>query len=490
MPGRVVREKEMPEEIKKTTKVRKLVKLARNNAYFFKDPDSRAFAKIMKGEHREELYPLKSSSFEDWLSAINFKVSDEVATSKLKSEAIEFLEGEAKFSGKTHDVGLRAMGNEEYIEIDLGDKGWNSIYITKDYWRVRKHKNYFYRNKSMKSLPFPSRDKLDKDWAETIFNISGNSQSMLIMGWLIGAFMPDRPKPMLVIQGEQGSGKSFLASMIRSLVDPVKADKTSLPYSERDLYVQAQNNYVLSFDNQRTLHKRHSDWLCRMVTGGGYSTRRLYTNNEEEVFSVTRPIILNGITQITDQPDLIDRSIFINTPVIEANSRKPEKELLNSSNSLNPMILGELCNALSASLRNKKKEYARLPRMADFAKFVSGAEEELGWKKDSFVDAMNANRMEALEEMNEYDSLLSLIQELGRKNKNLAFIFNGTAEQLFERLIEMIPGKLQKSAFPGSPAALSKKLNGLKPVLREMGIVIKNNKSNGKRIKRIEWVAN
>jgi hypothetical protein len=227
-----------------------------------------------------------------------------------------------------------------------------------------------------------------------------------------------------------------------------------------------------------------------MVTGGGYSTRRLYTNNEEEVFSVTRPIILNGITQIADQPDLIDRSIFINTPVIDANSRKPEKELLNSFNTQKPMILGELCNALSASLRNKKKEYARLPRMADFAKFVSGTEEELGWKKDSFVDAMNANRMEALEEMNEYDSLLSLILELGRKNKNLAFIFNGTAEHLFERLIEMIPGKLQKSAFPGSPATLSKKLNGLKPVLREMGIVIKNNKSNGKRIKRIEWVAN
>ena len=371
----------MPEVIEKTTKLKKLVKLAHNNAYFFKDPDSRAFAKIKKGEHREELYPLKSSSFEDWLSAIIFKDSGEVAMSKLKSDATEFLEGETKFSGKTHEAGLRAMGNEEYIEIDLGDKGWNSIYITKDNWRVRKHKNYFYRNKSMKALPVPSRDKLDKDWIGNIFNISGNSQSMLIMGWLIGSFMPDRPKPMLVIQGEQGSGKSFLASMLRSLVDPAKADKTSLPSSERDLYVQAQNNYVLSFDNQRTLHKRHSDWLCRMVTGGGYSTRRLYTNNEEEVFRLTRPIILNGITQIADQPDLIDRSIFINTPVIDANSRKPEKELLNSFNTQKPMILGELCNALSASLRNKKKEYARLPRMADFAMFVSEAEEELGWKK-------------------------------------------------------------------------------------------------------------
>ena len=480
----------MPEVIEKTTKLKKLVKLAHNNAYFFKDPDSRAFAKIMKGEHREELYPLKSSSFEDWLSAINFKVFEEVATSKLKSDATEFLEGETKFSGKTHEVGLRVMGNEEYIEIDLGDKGWNSIYITKDNWRIRKHKKYFYRNKSMKFLPVPSRDQLDKDWAGNIFNFSGNSQSMLIMGWLIGCFMPEGPKPMLVIQGEQGSGKSFLASMLRSLVDPVKADKTSLPSSERDLYVQAQNNYVLSFDNQRTLHKRHSDWLCRMVTGGGYSTRRLYTNSEEEVFSASRPIILNGITQIADQPDLIDRSIFINIPVIDKNTRKPEKELLNSMNSLNPMILGKICSALSAILRNKKKEYDHLPRMADFAKFVSRAEEELGWEEGSFVGAINANRREAHEEMYEYDPLLSLVLELGRKNKNLAFIFSDTTAKLFEVLIGMIPGKFQKSAFPESPAALAKRPNGLKPVLREMGIVIKNNKSNGKRIKRIEWVAN
>jgi hypothetical protein len=281
-----------------------------------------------------------------------------------------------------------------------------------------------------------------------------------------------------------------LASILRSLVDPAKADKTSLPSSERDLYVQAQNNYVLSFDNQRTLHKRHSDWLCRMVTGGGYSTRRLYTNTEEEVFSVCRPIILNGITQIADQPDLIDRSIFISMPLINTEQRKPEKELLNSFNGIKPMIFGQVCNALSATLRNKKYDYDNLPRMADFAKFVSKAGDELGWEDGSFVDAMNANRREALEEMNEYDPLLSLIQELGSKNKNLAIIFNDTTAKLFDVLIGMIPGKFQKSAFPDNPATLSKRLNGLKPVLREMGIVIKNNKSDGKRIKRIEWIGN
>ena len=128
--------------------------------------------------------------------------------------------------------------------------------------------------------------------------------------------------------------------------------------------------------------------------------------------------------------------------------------------------------------------------MADFANFVSRAEEELGWQEGSFVDAMNANRREALEEMNEYDPLLHLIQELARRNKNLAYIFSGTPVQLFEMLIRMIPGKFQKSAFPESPATLSKRLNGLKPVLRVMGIEIKDIKSNGKRIKRIEWAGN
>jgi hypothetical protein len=92
--------------------------------------------------------------------------------------------------------------------------------------------------------------------------------------------------------------------------------------------------------------------------------------------------------------------------------------------------------------------------------------------------------------MYEYDPLLSLVLELGRKNKNLAIIFSDTTAKLFDVLIGMIPGKFQKSAFPESPAALAKRLNGLKPVLREMGIVIKNNKSNGKRIKRIEWAGN
>ena len=476
----------MTEEQENGTKLVKLVELAQKHAGHFMGSDGKAYVKMGNIDHCE-VYPVNSSSYENWLSTINYKAFGEVASNKLKSEAVQHIEGVIRICGKVHDVGFRAMGNGTSIEIDLGDDEWHSVFINQYGWEVDKHQNYLYRSKSIKPLPYPLTAYDEQNWPTKLFDLS-SSQARLVTGWLIGCFMPKGPYPILVLQGEQGSGKSTLASMLRSLVDPAKADKTSLPTSERDLYVHAQNNYVLSFDNQRTLYKKHSDWLCRMATGGGYSTRRLYTNTEEEVFSMIRPIILNGITQVAEQPDLIDRSIFINMPVINPQERRSEREIFGSLDKLKPKIFGKICDSLVSILGKDDKENDNLPRMADFAKFVSRAEEVLEWENGSFIDAMNKNRQEALEELNEYDPLLNSIMALSRKNKRYAKIFLGTPAELFNRLMEFMPEKYSKSGFPDSPATLSKKLNGLKPVLRELGIEVIDKKSRGKRLKRIEWM--
>ncbi len=44
--------------------------------------------------------------------------------------------------------------------------------------------------------------------------------SKLAIGWLVGCFMPEGPYPILVLSGEQGSGKTTLTRMCRRLVDP------------------------------------------------------------------------------------------------------------------------------------------------------------------------------------------------------------------------------------------------------------------------------
>ena len=126
--------------------------------------------------------------------------------------------------------------------------------------------------------------------------------------------------------------------------------------------------------------------------------------------------------------------------------------------------------------------------MADFAKFVSRAEQYAGWPEGSFIHAMNVNRLDALEVLNEYDPLLNVIMELAKKNKRYANIFSGTPADLYNKLLELMPHKYPKSSFPDSPATLSKRLNGLKPVLRELGIQVSDRKSRGRWLKRIEWL--
>ena len=224
-----------------------------------------------------------------------------------------------------------------------------------------------------------------------------------------------------------------------------------------------------------------------MATGGG-STRRLYTNSEEEVFDLTRPIILNGITQISDQPDLIDRSIVINLPTIERAQRKTEGELWAAFNELRPRIFGQICDLLASILAQDENQITDLPRMADFAKFVLRAEKELGWPKGTFIDDMKANRLEALEQFNEYDILLSYLLEFAELNREADQVFLGSPTDLFFILAGNLPSKAQRSSFPSDPAALSKRLNGLKPVLREKGIRISDKKTDGKRLKLIEWM--
>jgi hypothetical protein len=49
----------------------------------------------------------------------------------------------------------------------------------------------------------------------------------LLIGWLLAAFRPVGPYPVLCLAGEQGSGKSTEAQILRELIDPNKTPKRS-----------------------------------------------------------------------------------------------------------------------------------------------------------------------------------------------------------------------------------------------------------------------
>jgi hypothetical protein len=114
------------------------------------------------------------------------------------------------------------------------------------------------------------------------------------------------------------------------------------PRDERDLAIAANNGWMVAYDNLSGLPVWLSDALCRLSTGGGFSTRTLYSNDEETIFDSKRPVILTGIDQIASRHDLLDRAVVTTLPVIPDDKRRSEAKFWAEFEEARPRILGAL----------------------------------------------------------------------------------------------------------------------------------------------------
>ena len=78
----------------------------------------------------------------------------------------------------------------------------------------------------------------------------------------------------------------------------------------------------MALDNLSGLPDWLSDALARLATGSGFSTRQLYTDADEFSFSAARPVMLNGIGDVIERSDLLDRAVVVGlAPIAEAERR-------------------------------------------------------------------------------------------------------------------------------------------------------------------------
>lgn len=255
----------------------------------------------------------------------------------------------------------------------------------------------------------------------------------LIVGWLVAAFRPSGPYPVLLLQGPQGSAKSTTTRLLLELVDPGNpvTHPLRLPTYEDDLAIMAHNHWVLAFDNLSGLSLRLSDALARLATGAGIARRRLYTDSEESLLSAARPIILNGIDEIAVRADLLDCAIRVECLPIGEETRRQEHALWQAFQRQRPQILGALFSAVGAALRNQHTvQLDHLPRTADFATWVAAAEPALPWPAGAFLQAYQANCAEAQTVQAVDDELArALIALFGNADR-----WEGTATELRDAL--------------------------------------------------------
>jgi putative DNA primase/helicase len=435
-----------------------------------------------------EHWEVQSKVVEKWLFRRYYLDNGEAPSPIELSSAIGMMEARAHFSGLTYPVYLRVAEHEGSILVDLADDLWRAVQITSDGWKViSKPPVKFRRSKAMKPLPVPKRGgKIDD--LRPFLNVASDDDFRLTVAWLLGALRAKGPYPVLVLTGEQGSSKTTFARVLRRLFDPSLPDTRALPRNDRDLMVTAVNNWGLCFDNLSGMTPWMSDALCRLATGAGFGVRQNYTDKEETLFDAARPIILNGITDFVYQQDLIDRIIILHLPSITDGARQAEADFWGEFERAWPPILGALFNVMAEALaRLSTVQCERLPRMADFAKWIMAAEAALGWSDGAFLDAYEENRAMAASDAMEGHPVASGVINLVRKEKK----WTGTASQLLEVLLLHVPsGQLQRGGpqMPKGPGQLSGALKRLKPALRREGVSIEvRRKHGGKRLIDIGW---
>jgi hypothetical protein len=457
-----------------------LVNMA-TDADFFHTPSGKAFA-TARINGCLETFPVRSMDFRCHLHRLYYAEMKRAAGAQAVQDAISVLEAKAKFDGPERQVHCRVAAHDGSVYLDLANAEREIVAITPSGWSIQTDVPVrFRRSKAMLALPTPVRGAT-LEAALKPFLTADENDFKLIVVWVFSTVQPFGAYPILQIKGEQGSAKSTTSRLLRMIIDPNEAPARAHPRDERDLVIALSNSHVGCFDNLSYVPDWLSDALCRVSTGQAFSTRTLHTDEDESIFAVKRPIIINGIEELATRGDLVDRSMIIDLPRIPKEKRKTEQEFWAAFDEAHPRILGALLDtAVSALARLDSIEVRELPRMSDFARWVIAAEPHLGWADGTLLSAYNRNKRDGELGALEASPVATAIDRF-LSGKEWA----GTATQLLEQLQGVVNiTELRHPGWPKTAHRLGNEIRRLAPGLRTAGIDVQYWKS-GNRIIRLE----
>jgi hypothetical protein len=444
---------------------------------FWRCPDDVAYATIPVAGHLEH-HRVRSQRFREWLMVtasqeFSMEIAGKIRPATFGKNAVEdalmACEAMAAAGGIIMPASLRVSQTEDALYIDLGTLDWKAVEITPSGWRVIPRAPVpILRTRRTRALPIPTSGG-SLELLRELLPLGGDDKFQLAILWTLAALRPTGPYPILALSGEQGTGKSFVARVLRRLVDPCGGDIMQPPREDRDLIAAARSNHVLAFDNLSNVSGELADSLCRLTTGGDIGGRALYTNDESAAFSAQRPIIINGIPDLVSRGDLVSRAIFVRLKPMER--RRTEGELWSCFNEIAPGVFGALLDVLAAA--RAQLPNVRLPddsaafRMADFTLLAIAAEGPLGWSSGAAMDLLRGNMRGAAELMTDLDPVAIAIRDLVDGEHP----FKGLVSALHLRLTESTDLDTRRApGWPKNASRLGEHLRRLAPALRGAGI--------------------
>lgn len=396
------------------------------------------------------------------------------------SDAMTVLEGYAD-EGERRVTPIRVAWHDGAIVVDLGTPDGRCVIVSPNGWRPESRSPVtFRRTGAMQRLPDPNRDGDGLAKLRGLLNLDDDGFRLLV-GFLVAAFIPDIPHPILTFTGEQGTGKSSAAKAVINLIDPSGAPKRTAPRDVKEWSRQASASWALCLDNISTIPMWLSDALCKAVTGDGIVDRALYTDDDVIVLEFRRVIALTTIDAGALRGDLAERMLTIELQRIPDRERREEVELERAYAAAHASILASLFDLLAEVLAVRDSvTLDSKPRMADFARVLAALDRVRGWDT---LGAYTAGARDVVADVIEGDPFGSALVELMRDRSE----WTGTAGELLAALdalqspddSDIKPRSTRPKGWPTTPRAAAGALKRVAPALRAMGIdVRKGERSN------------
>jgi hypothetical protein len=286
-----------------------------------------------------------------WLRQLMWERENRTISGDALRTAAGTLAAFAENGGAVRELHARAAWHEsalyyelhpgKVVRVDAG--GWDLIESSPVLFR---------RLANLKALPEPERGGSIEDIYRFV-NLKSERDRRLFCAYAVTLALPHVSRPILLAPGAMGSGKSTTSRVIKRLWDPTEPE--AIRTDPRDFLQKSSHCYVVMLDNQSNLSEAMADTLCRLVTGEADSKRKLYSDDEDIIYSLRRAILLNGINVPTERGDVLDRSLAVELERLSDVERKTEEEMWASFDEVHPKLLGEAFGLLSEAIAAKPR---------------------------------------------------------------------------------------------------------------------------------------
>ena len=207
-----------------------------NKISLIRTPSGKPYAVIRECGNRLAM-AIRSKKLNAILSELARRSGNSLQKADL-AELNDALEAYAEQYGEVVDVWLRVAPIEGGIEIDLGDELHTRVRITAGKVEIASNSDtVFYRTANTKAMALPA-ERGNWQLLKKYLNVHPTEITLLV-AWITYTLahpkMPSSKYPILVLQGNEGSGKSSLCkNIIIRIIDPSVIGVQVFPQNAKD----------------------------------------------------------------------------------------------------------------------------------------------------------------------------------------------------------------------------------------------------------------